>query len=121
MMTEPDLVTIGDNACVDNASLISHINTRGIFKSVFFVDFVLTFHQIESNCCWPQLRLEVEHKSSFGKWDGEILNTPGAYTCHLWGGGRGRDGLAGLAFTSSLSFERTQGGSDPSPLNKFSS
>jgi len=32
MMTEPDLVTIGDNACIDDASLIAHINTRGIFR-----------------------------------------------------------------------------------------
>jgi hypothetical protein len=32
MMTEPDLVTIGDNAAVDNASLIAHINTRGVFS-----------------------------------------------------------------------------------------
>jgi len=32
MMTEPDLVTIGDDCCIDNASLIAHINTRGFFK-----------------------------------------------------------------------------------------
>ena len=32
MMTEPDLVTIGDDAGVDDASLIAHINTRGIFR-----------------------------------------------------------------------------------------
>ena len=32
MMTEPDMVTIGSNTCIDNASLIAHINTRGIFK-----------------------------------------------------------------------------------------
>lgn len=32
MMTEPDLVTIGDGASVDDASLIAHINTRGIFR-----------------------------------------------------------------------------------------
>jgi hypothetical protein len=32
MMTEPDLVTIGDDASVDDASLIAHINTRGIFR-----------------------------------------------------------------------------------------
>jgi hypothetical protein len=31
MMTEPDLVTIEDGACVDDASLIGHINTRGEF------------------------------------------------------------------------------------------
>jgi len=29
MMTEPDLVTIGNNVCIDNASVIAHINTRG--------------------------------------------------------------------------------------------
>ena len=34
MMTEPDMVTIGDNCCVDNASLIAHINTRGYFRCV---------------------------------------------------------------------------------------
>ncbi len=27
-MTEPDLVTIQDNACVDDASLVCHINSR---------------------------------------------------------------------------------------------
>jgi acetyltransferase-like isoleucine patch superfamily enzyme/acyl carrier protein len=32
MMTEPDLVTIGANSCIDNASLIAHINTRGVFR-----------------------------------------------------------------------------------------
>jgi hypothetical protein len=32
MMTEPDLVTIEDFAGVDDASLIAHINTRGIFR-----------------------------------------------------------------------------------------
>lgn len=32
MMTEPDMVTIEDNACVDDASLIAHINTRGVFR-----------------------------------------------------------------------------------------
>ena len=30
-MTEPDLVTIGDCASIDNASLIAHINTRGVW------------------------------------------------------------------------------------------
>ena len=29
--TEPDLVTLGDNVCVDNASLTAHTNTRGTF------------------------------------------------------------------------------------------
>ena len=32
MMTEPDLVTIKDDACVDDASLICHINSRGHFS-----------------------------------------------------------------------------------------
>lgn len=32
MFTEPDLVTIGDFAAIDDASLIAHINTRGIFR-----------------------------------------------------------------------------------------
>lgn len=32
MMTEPDLVTIEDFVGVDDASLIAHINTRGIFR-----------------------------------------------------------------------------------------
>lgn len=32
MMTEPDLVEIGDEACIDDASLIAHINTRGVFR-----------------------------------------------------------------------------------------
>lgn len=32
MMTEPDLVTIGDFAGIDDASLIAHINTRGMFR-----------------------------------------------------------------------------------------
>lgn len=35
MMTEPDLVTIEDFVGVDDASLIAHINTRGIFRLVF--------------------------------------------------------------------------------------
>lgn len=32
MMTEPDLVTLGDHCGVDDASLIAHINTRGVFR-----------------------------------------------------------------------------------------
>ena len=32
MMTEPDLCVIGDRASIDDASLIAHINTRGIFR-----------------------------------------------------------------------------------------
>lgn len=40
MMTEPDLVTIEDFVGVDDASLIAHINTRGIFRYVLvFVSF----------------------------------------------------------------------------------
>ena len=31
-MTEPDLVEIGQGSCIDDAYLIAHINTRGIFK-----------------------------------------------------------------------------------------
>ena len=31
MMTEPNLVTLGDRVCVDQASLICHINSRGVF------------------------------------------------------------------------------------------
>jgi len=32
MMTEPELVTIGDFAAVDDASLIGHVNTKGVFS-----------------------------------------------------------------------------------------
>lgn len=32
MMTEPELVTLGNNAQVDDASLIGHINTKGVFS-----------------------------------------------------------------------------------------
>lgn len=32
MMTEPDLVTIDDGAAIDDASLVAHINTRGVFR-----------------------------------------------------------------------------------------
>jgi len=32
MMTEPDLVTIGNMACIDDASLICHLNTQGVFS-----------------------------------------------------------------------------------------
>lgn len=32
MMTEPELVTIGDYTSIDDASVIAHINTRGVFK-----------------------------------------------------------------------------------------
>ncbi|CAF1595681.1 unnamed protein product, partial [Adineta ricciae] len=31
MMTEPDLVVIGDDCCVDDASLICHLNSKGRF------------------------------------------------------------------------------------------
>lgn len=32
MMTEPDMVQIGDRTIVDDASLVAHINTRGEFR-----------------------------------------------------------------------------------------
>jgi len=32
MMTEPDLVTIGDNVCINDASVVGHINSRGKFR-----------------------------------------------------------------------------------------
>lgn len=32
MMTEPDIVTIGDNVAVNDASVVGHINSRGKFR-----------------------------------------------------------------------------------------
>ncbi len=32
MMTEPELVSIGDEACIDSASLVAHLNSRGNFE-----------------------------------------------------------------------------------------
>ncbi|TPX69966.1 hypothetical protein SpCBS45565_g02004 [Spizellomyces sp. 'palustris'] len=32
MMTEPDLITIGDDAAVDNASVVCHLNSKGQFS-----------------------------------------------------------------------------------------
>jgi len=32
MMTEPELVSIASGACIDDASLISHLNTKGVFS-----------------------------------------------------------------------------------------
>jgi hypothetical protein len=32
MMVEPELVTLGDGVCVDDASLIAHLNTKGQFS-----------------------------------------------------------------------------------------
>merc|ERR1712048_950507 len=32
MMTEPEMVTIGENACIDSAMLIAHLNTKGAFS-----------------------------------------------------------------------------------------
>lgn len=32
MMTEPELITLGDAVCVDDASLIGHMNTKGAFS-----------------------------------------------------------------------------------------
>merc|ERR1712032_1035648 len=31
MMTEPDLVTIGERACIDDGMVIAHLNTKGEF------------------------------------------------------------------------------------------
>ena len=42
MFTEPDLVTVGDNACINYAFVINHVNTRG--------DFQLNTINIGSNC-----------------------------------------------------------------------
>jgi len=32
MMTEPDLTTIGDSVCVENASLVAHTNAMGVYQ-----------------------------------------------------------------------------------------
>lgn len=32
VFTEPDLLTLGDRVCVDDASLVGHINSRGWFS-----------------------------------------------------------------------------------------
>lgn len=32
MMTEPELVALEDGACVDDAALVAHVNSRGIFE-----------------------------------------------------------------------------------------
>eukprot|EP00462_Mataza_sp_D1_P022772 CAMPEP_0175134990 /NCGR_PEP_ID=MMETSP0087-20121206/8473_1 /TAXON_ID=136419 /ORGANISM="Unknown Unknown, Strain D1" /LENGTH=1756 /DNA_ID=CAMNT_0016417589 /DNA_START=57 /DNA_END=5323 /DNA_ORIENTATION=- len=32
MMTEPDLVTIEDGVCVDDASVVAHLNSKGVFQ-----------------------------------------------------------------------------------------
>ena len=37
MMTEPDLVTLGDRAAVDFASLVCHLNSRGAAQPGFFL------------------------------------------------------------------------------------
>lgn len=31
LMTEPDLVTLGDRVCLDDCSVVAHINSRGKF------------------------------------------------------------------------------------------
>lgn len=46
-MTEPDLVVIHDNACVDDASLICHINSR-----VRLTVAVTHNHQIKAMLSW---------------------------------------------------------------------
>lgn len=43
MMTEPDLCTIGDGASVDDASLIAHINTRGVFRYACTQNYLLMY------------------------------------------------------------------------------
>eukprot|EP01065_Artemidia_motanka_P052524 TRINITY_DN9509_c1_g1_i1.p1 TRINITY_DN9509_c1_g1~~TRINITY_DN9509_c1_g1_i1.p1 ORF type:complete len:1697 (+),score=543.19 TRINITY_DN9509_c1_g1_i1:91-5181(+) len=32
MMTEPDLVTLGDGVCLDSCSVVAHLNTKGMFQ-----------------------------------------------------------------------------------------
>ena len=32
MMTEPDLVTIGDGACIEAAHIVAHTNVMGVFR-----------------------------------------------------------------------------------------
>ena len=55
-MTEPDLVSIGDGACIDTA-LVSHINTRGNF---------------ELNQVWDTLYVGILHRS---RGDSKISTT----------------------------------------------
>merc|ERR1712066_1018448 len=50
-MTEPELVSIGDDAAVDSAMLIAHLNTKGTFT--------LGRLQVENNCVMrPWARLQ---------------------------------------------------------------
>ncbi len=39
MFTEPDLVTVGDFVGIDDASVIAHINTRGVFRYYSTISF----------------------------------------------------------------------------------
>ncbi|BDA51313.1 probable peroxisomal-coenzyme A synthetase at N-terminal half [Coccomyxa sp. Obi] len=87
-MTEPDLVTIQDNACVDDASLVCHINSRGEFKlnKLFVGDgAVLCAHtRLLSGAAMSERSTLLEHTlvvggdivpegSTFQGWPAEML------------------------------------------------
>jgi hypothetical protein len=64
-MTEPDMVTIGSNSCVDNASLIAHINTRGVFKYVLSLSLPPSLSSLSSPPLCPCLILSCVLSLSF--------------------------------------------------------
>ena len=61
-MTEPDLVSIGDNSVVDRASVVCHLNTRG--------NFCLKTIQIGKNCT---LRAQSRVQQGVTMEDGSML------------------------------------------------
>merc|ERR1711974_503917 len=61
MMTEPELVTIGENASIDSAMLIAHLNTKGTFT--------LGPLYVEANCVmrpWARLQQGATMQSDIG-------------------------------------------------------
>ena len=88
MMTEPDLVTIGDNSCIDDASLIAHINTRGIFRydiQHFYDMYLRIFYKIKCRQSREKFSSQIFYSIALWVVYGIEINFARAHACTGWG------------------------------------
>ncbi len=65
IMTEPELVQIGDYAAIDNASLIAHINSRGQVRSIRYSSLPFSIRKRQHTSAYVSIHTLSSHASTF--------------------------------------------------------
>jgi hypothetical protein len=69
MMTEPDLVTMGDGCCIDDASLICHLNASGNFSlNTLELGPYSTLRSFSRLLSGAAMEAKARHSARFGPW-----------------------------------------------------